>query len=72
VLGVGLAPTGLDRDRQQAIRPFSRKRTKKLLRVLTLPLPDKSATAQTKLFASFLEKEDLALLSIDQPRGRLE
>jgi hypothetical protein len=47
--------TGLNRNTESS--PFSRKRTKKLLSVLTRTFPDKSATAQIKAFCFFFSKK---------------
>jgi hypothetical protein len=47
------------------------RKAKKLLRVLTPTFPDNPRQHRQKLFASFLEKEGLALLSIGQPPRQL-
>jgi hypothetical protein len=63
-------PTGLDHASWEASSPFSRKRTKKLLRVLTRTFPAKSATAPTEAFCFFFSKKKaLPCLNLQMREG---
>jgi hypothetical protein len=53
-------PPGRCGKQKKASSSFLQKRTKKLLFVLTRTFPAKSATAQTKAFCFFFQKEVLS------------